>query len=258
MIQAAAKAFEILGDEVKKSDLGSIMMDDGSWSPNYENIKFDENDTNNIEIRRDGSDCNELPDDFNKSIEQQCSSEGIQNIRDNYENVDKVMRSIKDGLENASSDVDLQKEMKRVERYKGTIFEDMCKESLSDKFESIDIKQKSVETSEGVTKPDIVLHDAKDDFSIGDMEIKKGESLYAEVKCGSADYIESEMPHIQKQVLGHNDGKSVVILSKDYLEIDPNKRAQFEADLKNKGSGVVVTDTYGSQVEDAMLENLLG
>lgn len=207
-------------------------------------------DVNNI------YDGNDISGEFNERVKSQVSGEGVQEIRKNYENVDNVLGSIKDGIENSKTDIDLQRQIKRVETYKGTVFEDMCKEGLKDKFESIDSKQTIIETPEGNTKPDIVCRDAKEDFKIGNVEVKQGENLYAEVKCGSAEYIESEMPHIEKQVLGHSDGKSIVIVSNDYLQIDPQKRALFESKLREKGSDIIVVDIKSSDVEQAIYNNL--
>lgn len=238
-------------------DYRDIAKDDGSWGNDYEGAKYNEL-SNPIKETYDGSiEGTDFNDVFNQRIEEQCSPEGIENIKANYENVNDVMSNIKEGINNAATDVDLQKEMKRVETYKGTVFEDMNKEALKDKFESLDLKQNLVETSEGGTKPDVVLRDAKEDFTIGNTEIKKGDNLYAEVKCGSSDYIVGQMSHIEKQVLGHNDGKSIVIVSRDYLDIDPQKRSAFEAKLNEKGSDVIVTNVYGDQVEEAMIENLM-
>ena len=199
---------------------------------------------------------NDITVEFNERVKSQVSSEGVQEIRENYENVDNVLNNIKDGIENSKTDIDLQRQVKRVEIYKGTVFEDMCKEGLKDKFESIDSKQITIETPEGNTKPDIVCREAREDFKIGNVEVKQGENLYAEVKCGSADYIESEMPHIEKQVLGHSDGKSIVIVSNDYLQIDPQKRALFESKLREKGSDIIVVDVKASSVEEAIYNNL--
>lgn len=243
-------------DMTQIGDYKDIAKDDGSWG-NPESVKLDEFSNTSIENYGNAIEGTGFDDVFNKRIEDQCSSEGIENIKANYENVNNVMSSIKEGINNATTDVDLQKEMKRVETYKGTVFEDMNKEALKDNFESIDLKQNLVETSEGGTKPDVVLRDAKEDFSIGNTDVKKGDNLYAEVKCGSANYIEGQMTHIEKQVLGHNDGKSIVVVSRDYLDIDPQKRSTFEAKLNEKGSDVIVTNVYGNDVQGAMIENLM-
>lgn len=221
-----------------------------------------ENFEHNIEVSGGYRDINNIYDgndisgEFNERVKSQVSSEGIQGVRENYENVDKVLGSIKDGIESSTTDIDLQRQVKRIETYKGTVFENMCKEGLKDKFTSIDLKQITIETPEGLTKPDIVCRDAKEDFKIGNVEVKQGENLYAEVKCGSAEYIESEMAHIEKQVLGHSDGKSIVIVSNDYLQIDPQKRALFESKLRDKGSDIIVVDVKASSVEEAIYNNL--
>ena len=69
------------------------------------------------------SDGNDITVEFNERVKSQVSSEGVQEIRENYENVDNVLNNIKDGIENSKTDIDLQRQVKRVEIYKGTVFE---------------------------------------------------------------------------------------------------------------------------------------
>lgn len=194
---------------------------------------------------------------LSEGIKEQATPEGIDHIREEYSNVDDVLMDITEKLKEAEEPMDLEAQSKRIERYKGTIFEDMTKEELKPRFEGIEEKQRTVETVEGDTKPDIILEEAKDDFIIGNTEVKKGEDLFCEVKCGRKEYIESEMSHIEKQVLGHQEGKSVVIVTKDYLEIDPNKRAIFENNLEQRGSSVCVIDISADEVENAVINNVL-
>lgn len=189
------------------------------------------------------------------NIEIYTSPEGIESIRDIYPNVDIILKDIEDKLGQAKNPLELQKIDSRIETYKGTVFEDINKECLKDKFESIDAKQSSIETSEGVTKPDITLHDAKEDMKIGDLSVKKGEDLSVEVKCGSPEYIRSEMNHMLKQVLGH-EGNSLVIVTKDYEKIDSSVRAKFESELKERGSHIYVAEVYADEVSNAIRGNL--
>lgn len=254
IISTIERVVEVVANEA--SEVAGTVQDCSMYDDVIEN--YDQNiegstgfcDVNNI------YDCNDVSEEFNEKVKGQVSSEGIQEIRENYENVDNVLSSIKDGIEKSITDIDLQRQVKRVETYKGTVFEDMCKEGLKDKFHETDSKQITIETEEGLTKPDIVCRDAKEDLTIGNVEIKYGENLYAEVKCGSAEYIESEMAHIEKQVLGHSDGKSIVIVSNDYLQINPQKRALFESKLRDKGSDIIVVDIKASSVEEAIYNNL--
>lgn len=207
----------------------------------------------------EGIDINEAVSvdyDVNNDLTNQTTPEGVENIKENYENVDRVLDSIKQDIMQSSTEIDLQRQMKRIERYKGTIFENMCKESLQDRFNYIEEVQRTIETVEGDTKPDIILNDAKESFSIGNVEVNESEDLYVEVKCGTAEYIESQMSNIEKQVLGHSEGKSLVMVTKDYLDIDPQKRANFEMKLEQQGSEVFVADVYSYQVENAVIQNI--
>jgi len=80
-----------------------------------------------------------------------------------------------------------------------------------------------------------------------DLEVKKGEDLYIEAKCGSPEYIRREMDHILKQVEGH-DGNSLVVVTKDYEMIDPEVRAKFESELKGKGSHIYIADISSKEI----------
>lgn len=150
----------------------------------------------------------------------------------------------------------MNSQIKRIETYKGTVFENLIKNELSDNFLYVEPKQLKVNTHLGDTKPDIIFRDAKENLLIGTTDVKVGEDLFCEVKCGSKNYIESQMSHIEKQVLGHQDGQSVVIMSKDYLDINPDKRAIFEVRLEELNSSVCVIDIEADAVEASIIENI--
>lgn len=200
---------------------------------------------------------NDLNTELNEGIGGLMTSDGIDQIREGYTNVDGVLQDIRNKLEYADTDLVLDAQLKRIETYKGTVFEDMLKDTVSPHFKDIEEKQVLIETSEGGTKPDIILRDAVEDLKIGNTEVKKGEDLFCEVKCGKKEYIENQMPHIEKQVLGHQEGNSVVIVTKDYLEIEPGKCAAFEARLEQLNSSICVVDVAAEEVENVILENIM-
>ncbi|NNU78350.1 hypothetical protein [Clostridium estertheticum] len=204
------------------------------------------------------TDISELKDDdigLQANIKDAGSLSSIEKIRAENPNVEKVLSDSENILKNTTSDLEIQKVDKNLEKYKGTIFENQLKESLKDNFEELDAKQKLVETEFGGTKPDIVLRDAKKDMKISDLEIKKGDDLFIEAKCGSSEYIRSEMGHILKQVEGHEDN-SLVIVTKDYERISPQYRADFENELKQKGSHLYVADTFSNEVSLGIRDSL--
>ena len=163
---------------------------------------------------------NSIDNKVSSSILENLNSEGINKVRDNYPNVDS-----------------------------------MLKDSLKNKFESVEDSQRIVSTPEGDTKPDIVLVNAHESIIIGKTVVNKGDDLFVEVKCGDASYIRNEMKHILKQVLGH-EGKSVVIVTKDYYNISADKRAEFEANLAEKGSSICVLDVHSKDIEKSIIENV--
>lgn len=198
---------------------------------------------------------NSIDNKVSSSILENLNSEGINKVRDNYPNVDRKLLEIGNDIDNAQSPMDLQRQMSRIGKYKGTIAECMLKDSLKNKFESVEDSQRIVSTPEGDTKPDIVLVNANESIIIGKTVVNKGDDLFVEVKCGDASYIRNEMKHILKQVLGH-EGKSVVIVTKDYYNISADKRAEFEANLAEKGSSICVLDVYSKDIEKSIIENV--
>jgi hypothetical protein len=165
----------------------------------------------------------------------------IQEIREQNPKVDDVLTRQGELLKSNPSELAYQRAQQTIEQYKGTIVEYQIKDSLIDKFEMAESKQQLVETEWGQTKPDVVMRGASRDMQIGDLQIKKGEDLMIESKCGSAEYIRSQMGHMLQQVEGH-DGNSLVVVSRDYLDISPKVRANFEKALAEKGSHLYVGD----------------
>jgi hypothetical protein len=190
-----------------------------------------------------------------EDVERFSDPDFIDEVRDKNENMDKVITRAEEALKNNPSEIEQQITEKKLERYKGTIFENQLKDVLDDKFNELEEKQRLVETEFGATKPDIVLKDAKEDMSISDLEIKKGEDLYIEAKAGSADYIQKEMPHILKQVEGH-EGNSLVVVTKDYEKIPVESRVVFEQDIKVKDSHIYVADISANQLDLGIKDSL--
>lgn len=179
----------------------------------------------------------------------------INEIRNQNEKIDQVLSKYEESLKNDSSDLNYQRVSENLERYKGTVFEHELKDTLKDKFETVEEKQRIVQTEWGETKPDVILRGATEDMTIGDLKIKKGEDLYIEAKCGSPEYIRNEMEHILRQVEGH-DGNSLVVVSKDYLEISPEVRLDFEKKLAEKGSHVYVADVTSMDISIGLTTSL--
>ncbi|MFJ7848132.1 hypothetical protein ACIQZM_09740 [Peribacillus sp. NPDC097206] len=182
-------------------------------------------------------------------------SDYIGEIRNENEKINQVLSKAEVSLQNDSSDLNFQRVSENLERYKGTIFEHELKDSLQEKFEKVEDKQQIVSTEWGETKPDVILRDAQEDMMIGRLEIKKAEDLYIEAKCGSPEYIRNEMGHILKQVEGH-EGNSLVVVTKDYLDLSPGVRADFEKKLAEKGSYIYVTDVTASEISVGLFNSL--
>lgn len=176
----------------------------------------------------------------------------VSEICGKYENIAKVL----DKYEKILNDPDatIQEKMSaqiELKRYKGNVAEAMVKEILGPNFSDITDKQRLVNTELGDTKPDIELSNAKRDIQIDSIAVKKGESLGIEVKCGSAEYIFNQMEHINKQIKGLGEN-ALVIVSKDYLDLSSEKRAEFEKILSDNGAGLYMLDVYSTDVMTAI------
>jgi len=179
----------------------------------------------------------------------------INEVRDQYPNVEAVLSRQEEILRSNPTDLQVQRADAIIERYKGTVFECELKDTFGSKFETIEVKQQLVQTDLGATKPDIVLHGALENMNIGDMEISKGEDLSIEAKCGSPEYIRSEMGHMLEQVEGH-EGNSLIVVSKDYMDINLNVRANFEKLLADKGSHIYVVDVTSLDISSGLFSSL--
>lgn len=178
-------------------------------------------------------------------------------IKDNYE--------FKDILKDEEDKESLLKSAEqKIKMFKGYVSEALLKENLKDCFEEISEKEVQQETSQGKTNIDITCREAKEDFKIENVEVKKGEDLFIESKIGDKAYITQQIDHMKKQVEGHhNEGneskngyKSIIVVSADYKNINDEKRAEFEKHLKEVGTELVVLDKMASEIDDKVRESI--
>lgn len=208
------------------------------------------NSENEIKIK------NEMAKEISCSVREMLSDRGIDNLRKQYTNLDKEFNKIEKQIENAKSPAERMAALNQIEQTKGRVMEALVKEVLKGKFDNVEEKQRSVETKEGTTKPDLILNSAKESFAIGGTNVKKGEDLGIEVKCGSAKYMTSEIKHIEEQVLGHPDN-SVVILTNEANDMSTSAKNNLLPNLKERNSSVCVLDISSSEVKEAVFENIM-
>jgi hypothetical protein len=261
LAEGAAKAKEVV-EFVRKTEMELGKLDNEELI--YEGAKFEEIERyqlpQEITVEQEKLEPFEgkyMNDDIGlkEKTAQYGDSQYINEIREQNEKVDQVLSEYERSLTEDPSDLNYQRVDEKIERYKGTIFEHELKDTLKDKFEVVEDKQRIVETEWGETKPDVIARSALEDIKIGDLEIKKGEDLFIEAKCGGADYIRSEMGHMLKQVDGH-EGNSLVVVTKDYLDINPDIRADFEKSLAEKGSHIYVADVYSTDISAGLSSSL--
>jgi hypothetical protein len=243
--------------EMVEGTQGNIEMAPSNEINEFPEIQKEEFDPSKMEAAPEMNEVPYMVDDI--GLQQQTQEFGnpeyIQEVRSHYEKVDQVLSKAEQSLESDPSDLNYQRVAEGLERYKGTVFEHELKDSLKGQFEMVEDKQQLVTTEWGETKPDIILRGAQEDIQIGGLEIPKGEDLYIEAKCGSPEYIRNEVGHILQQVEGH-EGNSLVVVSKDYLDLSPEVRADFEKKLSEKGSHIYVADVSSTDVSVGLFSSL--
>lgn len=199
---------------------------------------------------------NHMAEDISRKIENMLTPGGIDALREKYPNLDRELTTIQKDLQTADTPAERISAMNRLDQTKGRALEAMLKESLGDLFEAVDEKQISVETPEGVTKPDLILSNARDNIKIGGTAVAKGDSLGAEVKCGSETYIRSQVEHIFTQVLGHGE-HSVVIVTKEFDTMTDIAKEKLQTGLRERNSSICKLNITSAEVKNALLENVL-
>lgn len=246
---------DILKILINKEKLGEFIKD------NYEfkDILKDK-DIMNISLDFEGID-NDI---------ENLDSEKLDELREKYPKLDNMLSSIEDKLQEVEQAKEEDKESllksaeQKIKMFKGYVAEALLKENLKDCFEEISEKEVQQETSQGKTNIDITCREAKEDFKIGNVEVKKGEDLFIESKIGDKAYITQQIDHMKKQVEGHhNEGneskngyKSIIVVSADYKNINDEKRAEFEKHLKEVGTELVVLDKMASEIDDKVRESI--
>lgn len=246
---------DILKILINKEKLGEFIKD------NYEfkDILKDK-DIMNISLDFEGID-NDI---------ENLDSEKLDELREKYPKLDNMLSSIEDKLQEVEQAKEEDKESllksaeQKIKMFKGYVAEALLKENLKDCFEEISEKEVQQETSQGKTNIDITCREAKEDFKIENVEVKKGEDLFIESKIGDNAYITQQIDHMKKQVEGHhNEGneskngyKSIIVVSADYKNINDEKRAEFEKHLKEVGTELVVLDKMASEIDDKVRESI--
>lgn len=246
---------DILKILINKEKLGEFIKD------NYEfkDILKDK-DIMNISLDFEGID-NDI---------ENLDSEKLDELRGKYPKLDNMLSSIEDKLQEVEQAKEEDKESllksaeQKIKMFKGYVAEALLKENLKDCFEEISEKEVQQETSQGKTNIDITCREAKEDFKIENVEVKKGEDLFIESKIGDKAYITQQIDHMKKQVEGHhNEGneskngyKSIIVVSADYKNINDEKRAEFEKHLKEVGTELVVLDKMASEIDDKVRESI--
>ena len=108
-------------------------------------------------------------------------SEKLDELREKYPKLDNMLSSIEDKLQEVEQAKEEDKESllksaeQKIKMFKGYVAEALLKENLKDCFEEISEKEVQQETSQGKTNIDITCREAKEDFKIENVEVKKGE-----------------------------------------------------------------------------------
>lgn len=231
---------------------------------------------NNVENGENQIEVNENKQEKIEEILDNLSVESILELAEKYPKIyNKLIaaeKSIINDLQSLQGNPENKQEVldnveKKIARFKGDLMEAIIKEGLSESFENILDKEQQVDIGDDKkTNIDVTCENAKEDIKIGEVDVKKGENLYIESKVGDASYIRGQMNHMIDQLKGHhvagkeceNGYKSIIVVSKDYLNISEDKRSEFEEKLKELGTEVVILDKNGSEIESKVKDVIGG
>lgn len=144
---------------------------------------------------------------------------------------------------------------------KGTAAEEAVCFSLQDKFSSIEVQKKIAIDLKEYTKSDVIATNAKENVMIGDILIKKGESMGIEVKCGEKEYLSSEVSHIDKQLTGFdiyekNNPSSkfhkIVMVTADYYQMSDCSRKRLDKTADNHNAHIHVLPFYAHDITQTL------
>lgn len=145
---------------------------------------------------------------------------------------------------------------------KGTATEEMVCYSLKDKFSSIETQRK-IDLEKSYTKSDIIATNAESDIQIGDISIKRGESIGIEVKCGEAAYLSSQISHIDRQLKGFDmyekqnpslEFHKIVMVTADYHSMSDSSKKHFNDIVNKHNANIHVLPFYAHDMTQTLMK----
>ena len=112
------------------------------------------------------------------------------------------------------------------------------------------------------TKVDMILYGLKEPVILGrgeNMGGKKGGSLAIEVKSGKAEYIYSQIAHMETQAEGHKSCDiSCTVCTRDIRDLSPEQREEIKKRLKEAGSPILGMLPRKSVMDDRCIRFVRG
>ncbi len=234
----------------------NVILEDFNSSLN--DIDIIENDIMQQEIFDDNIGLNKMSNRFTQAYV-------ISNLREIYNPLNKIISKYQSIIKQMYTDSNITLEKlknanKTLDRYKGIIQEYAIKEFLYPYFTRVNNKQKKIKLNNSeYTKPDIELEQAKKDIALGKLQVRKNENLAIESKCGQAKYIYSEIKsgHIEKQIKGLCcvAENRLLVLTKDYYQLNENAKADLESILKKYDTHLYILNYFSEDFNGVAIDS---
>lgn len=235
----------------------SIMKDAG----NYIGKKQD-NEIKRVEFEE--TDIKKKDELLSKIQESISDPEGIQDVMERHPEKAEVWNKLIESMNEAidvlnnpdSSPLEIRSAQNKLNgnfsQLKGQLFETVVKDALSDAGFDVEAQQRILKGESGGTRPDVIAkNNTKQNLQVFDINIKPGETLSIECKCGGSPYMTNQLEnHIPNQLSGQ-EGTKVLLTTSD-IKNTPNGLA--EKVCKKYDAKLVVTEAGVDDVENAIKE----
>lgn len=219
----------------------------------------------NLDIEENQETDIEKKDELLSKIQESISTpDGIQGVMERHPEKAEVWSKLIESMNEAidvlnnpdSSPLEIRSAQNKINgnfsQLKGQLFETAVKDVLSDTCFDVEAQQRILEGESGGTRPDVIAkNNTEQNMQAFDINIKPGETLSIECKCGGSSYMTNQLEnHIPNQLSGQ-EGTKVLLTTSD-IKNTPNGLA--EAVCEKYDAKLVVTEAGVADVENAIKE----
>lgn len=182
--------------------------------------------------------------------------EAIQKLIKSHPEKAELWKSVMNALETLNNpdatDAEKRSATVKLSTLKGQFLEIAVKDFLIEKGLSVEAKQRTVESQNGGTRPDVIATNNTDQpISVFGITINPGETLSIECKCGGKSYLTQQLyGHIPNQLSGLI-GYKMLLTTEDIRQVNKNL---VQNTCQTYGATLAVLNIKASNIEQAIKE----